>query len=110
MMKRAFEIDRLIERRRAGGDPWLEFLRVPALSAGLYVLEAGAEDAQEPHTEDEVYYVVSGRAMIHVDGVDSPVKPGSLVFVPARAIHRFHGITETLTALVLFAPAEGSGS
>ena len=41
-----------------------EFLRVPALSAGLYVLDAGAVDPQPPHTEDEIYHVLAGRARI----------------------------------------------
>ena len=60
-----------------------EFLRVPDLSAGLYVLDAGATDPQSPHTEDELYYVVAGRAMVTVGGETRPVVPGSLVFVAA---------------------------
>ena len=61
------DLEDLLARRRASGEPWMEFLRVPALSMGLYVLKAGAEDTQEPHTEDEVYYVVSGRGSIRIE-------------------------------------------
>jgi mannose-6-phosphate isomerase-like protein (cupin superfamily) len=42
--------------------PYIEFQRVPSLSVGIYVLEAGATDPQKPHHEDEVYYVASGQA------------------------------------------------
>jgi mannose-6-phosphate isomerase-like protein (cupin superfamily) len=107
-MEQSFEVAQLVEQRRLSGDSWLEFLRVPALSMGLYVLAAGADDPQTPHTEDEVYYIVGGRGLLRVDGRDLEFRPGSLLFVPARAEHRFHAIQEELRALVFFAPAEGS--
>jgi mannose-6-phosphate isomerase-like protein (cupin superfamily) len=103
---RAFEIADLIGARDASGEAWIEFLRVPALSMGVYALAAGADDTQTPHGEDEVYYVVSGRGVLRVEDVDQPVQTGSLVFVAANAQHHFHSITEDLTTLVFFAPAE----
>jgi mannose-6-phosphate isomerase-like protein (cupin superfamily) len=102
----AFEIADLIARRAERGEPWLEFLRVPALSMGVYTLAAGAVDEQQPHTEDEVYYVVAGRAQLRVADEDRAVGPGSIVFVAANVEHRFHSISEELTTLVFFAPAE----
>ena len=71
-------------------------------------MRAGATDLQEPHSEDEVYYVLEGRGVLHVDGKDVPVFPGALAFVAAKAKHRFHSIVEELVLLVFFAPAEGS--
>ena len=94
--------------RAAGGRLYHEFLRVPDLSAGLYVLEAGATDPQSPHTEDELYYVSSGRAPVTVGGETRAVVPGSLVFVAAGVPHRFHDIDERLELLVAFGPAEGA--
>jgi mannose-6-phosphate isomerase-like protein (cupin superfamily) len=94
--------------RRQGGELYREFLHVPSMSAGLYVLGAGAQDPQAPHMEDEVYYVIDGYGVIDIAGTDQPVGPGSLVFVPAHAAHRFHSIDEELRVLVFFAPAEGS--
>ena len=91
-----------------GGRLYHEFLRVPDLSAGLYVLEAGATDPQSPHAEDELYYVIQGRARVAVGEEDRPVGPGSLVFVAATVAHRFHDIAERLVILVAFGPAEGS--
>lgn len=83
-----------------------EFLRVPAMSAGVYELGVGEEDNQQPHTEDELYYIVSGKATLLVGEKNVLVEAGSMVYVPARIIHRFHTITEALTILVFFAPAE----
>ena len=85
---------------------YAEFLRMPALSAGVYVLPAGDTDPQRPHREDEVYYVTSGRGVIRVGTEDRPVEPGTVVYVPPHVDHRFHSITEELRVLVVFAPAE----
>lgn len=84
----------------------MEFLRVPALSAGIYRLPAGGTDPQHPHTEDEVYYVISGRSSFTCDGETIEASAGSTIYVAAHAEHRFHDIEEDLTVLVLFAPAE----
>jgi len=103
-----FELSRLIALRQQSNQRYLEFLRVPSLSLGLYALPAGGVDPQQPHTEDEVYYVVNGRASVRVGAEDRPVEPGSIVFVAAGVEHRFHTIEEDLALLVFFAPAEGS--
>lgn len=103
-----FELADLQARRSAGGRPYLEFLRVPYLSVGLYVLPAGGVDRQQPHTEDEIYYVVGGVARMTVGDEISDVRAGSIVFVPATVPHRFHDIAEELTLLVMFGPAEGA--
>jgi quercetin dioxygenase-like cupin family protein len=96
-----------IEERRAGcGKPYHEFLRVLSMSAGLYVLAAGAADRQQPHREDEIYYVLRGRARFTAGAEDREVSAGSVIFVAAEVEHRFYDITEELAVLVLFAPAE----
>ena len=51
------ELPDLIAQQSSGGQPYLEFLRAPSMSAGIYTLPAGGVDRQQPHTEDEVYYV-----------------------------------------------------
>ncbi len=105
---RAYELAQLLSQREASNKLYLEFLKVPDLSMGLYVLPAGGIDPQSPHTEDEVYYVVSGRAKIKVADEDREVQAGSIVYVAKNVEHRFHSIEEELTVLVFFAPAEYS--
>ena len=102
----AHELAEIRQQRASTGQPWLEFLRVPALSMGIYVLAVGATDEQQPHTEDEVYYVTSGRGFIQVAGEDRAVSAGSLIYVAANVAHHFHTISEELSVLVFFAPAE----
>ncbi|MDQ2964587.1 MAG: cupin domain-containing protein [Chloroflexota bacterium] len=104
----AHELTAVDERRRSSGRPYLEFVRQPGLSVGLYVLEAGAIDRQQPHDEDEVYHVVEGRGRITVGNETRDVGPGSVVFVGATVAHRFHDIEEELRLLVFFAPPERS--
>ena len=86
--------------------PYLEFLRAESMSAGLYVLAAGATDMQRPHHQDEMYYVVKGLARFKAGGQDQQVSAGSVVFVAAEVEHRFYDIEEELHVLVFFAPAE----
>ena len=103
-----FELSNLIDAQTRSGRMYHEFLRVPSMSLGVYRLPAAGIDPQQPHTEDEVYYVVSGRAFIRVGDEDRAVVAGSIVYVPARVEHRFHSIVEDLTILVFFTPAEYS--
>ncbi len=94
------------EQRTQGGKLYREFLRVPAMSAGLYVLPAGATDLQRPHHEDEMYYIVRGRARFRAGDEDREISAGSVLFVAAEVEHRFHDIAEELAVLVFFEPAE----
>jgi mannose-6-phosphate isomerase-like protein (cupin superfamily) len=108
----AFELAELLAERERSGQLYLEFLKVPTLRVGIYALAAGGTDPQQPHAEDEVYYVIEGRGVIRVGDEDRPVAPGSVVFVAAGVEHRFHDIAEDLTILVFFASgqsAEGRG-
>ena len=102
----AYELAQLISQREASNKLYLEFLKVPDLSMGLYVLPAGGTDPQSPHTEDEVYYVLSGRAQILVADENRDVQAGSILYVAKNVAHHFHSIEEDLTVLVFFAPAE----
>ncbi len=97
------EID---QQRIRSAKLYREFLRVPTMSAGLYVLAAGATDAQLPHHEDEIYYVLRGKARFKARDEDREVSAGSVLFVAAKVAHRFYDITEELAALVFFAPPE----
>ena len=102
----AFEFPQLVEEQQASGKLYLEFLRVPAMSMGIYKLPADGTDPQSPHTEDEVYVVLNGRGQISVDGEDRLVEKGSIVFVAKQIEHHFHSIEDDLQILVFFAPAE----
>jgi quercetin dioxygenase-like cupin family protein len=101
--KTAFTLAQLLKERK---EAYLEFLRVPSMSVGLYVLGAGANDPQQPHTEDEVYIVTGGKAKLRVENEVHHVQAGSIVYVEANKEHKFFEIEERLETLVFFAPAE----
>jgi mannose-6-phosphate isomerase-like protein (cupin superfamily) len=105
-MTHFFHIDDLSRQRGEHSKFYLEFLRVPAMSAGVYVLPKGATDPQKPHREDEMYYVVRGRARMQIGSDHAEVRAGSVIFVEAEREHRFYDIQEELEVLVFFAPAE----
>jgi mannose-6-phosphate isomerase-like protein (cupin superfamily) len=102
------DLDVLVSEARRSEDAWHEFLRAGMFSAGVYRLAEGATDPQDPHEEDEVYLVLSGRAVLEVAGERLPVTRGSLAFVAKRVEHRFTDIREDLEVLVLFAPPESA--
>jgi mannose-6-phosphate isomerase-like protein (cupin superfamily) len=105
-MTHFFHIDDLSRQRADKNKLYFEFLRVPAMSAGVYVLAKGGSDQQKPHHEDEMYYVVRGRARMQIGSDHAEVRPGSVIFVEAELEHRFYDIQEELEVLVFFAPAE----
>ena len=103
-----FDLHKLLAERQKVNQPWLEFLRGASLSMGIYHLKPGQPDLQQPHTEDEVYYVLSGRASFRAGNEERVVGPGTLLFVHRAVRHCFYDISEELTLLVFFAPPEGS--
>lgn len=100
----------LVAQLDASGRAYLPFLTRPSLRTGLYTLDVGAEDRQQPHDQDEVYYVVAGRGVMTLDDAEFTVAPGDVIYVPARATHRFHDISEGLQLLVFFSEAAPSAS
>jgi mannose-6-phosphate isomerase-like protein (cupin superfamily) len=101
-------LDALAVRQAGSGTTYLEFLRRPSMSLGLYVLGPGATDEQSPHTEDEAYVVLAGQARFTAGDEVCDVGAGDTLFVPAGMPHHFHDITTELRLVVVFAPPEGS--
>ncbi len=102
----AYELSQLISQRADSNKLYFEFHRIPNLSMGIYILPADGTDPQSPHSENEVYYVVSGKAQIMVADENRDVQAGSIVYVEKNVTHHFHSIEEELTLLVFFTPAE----
>ncbi len=73
------------------------------------MLEAGAVDRQQPHTEDEVYVVLAGRSRFTAGYETRDVAPGRHASSWLRAC-RIGSTTssEALRLIVVFGPAEGS--
>jgi mannose-6-phosphate isomerase-like protein (cupin superfamily) len=103
----AFRVGELASRLAPDRHDFAEVFRSPSGSLSLTIARwpAGAIDDQQRHAEDEVYHVVSGRAVLTVAGQRIPVVPGSVVFVAAGVDHRFVEVVEDLETLVFWSPA-----
>ena len=102
----AFEVDEVFGRLDRSAHDYAEFFRAASgkLSMTIAFWPAGGDDPQQPHTEDEVYYVVEGRARLSVAGEEAAVGAGSVAFVAAGVEHRFREIEEDLEVVVFWAP------
>jgi mannose-6-phosphate isomerase-like protein (cupin superfamily) len=107
----AFVLADALARLTADRHDVAEAFRSPSGSLSLTVARwpAGSVDDQQPHTEDEVYYVAAGRARLTVNGETIPVGTGTVAFVATGVDHRFTDITEDLEVLVFWSPARGTG-
>jgi mannose-6-phosphate isomerase-like protein (cupin superfamily) len=103
-----FKITDHAARRKASSADYLELFREGSMSAGVYLLPKDAFDPQQPHSEDEMYYIVSGRGRFTCGGEEIEVTAGEAIFVPKGVEHRFHDIAEDMTLVVVFAPPEAS--
>ena len=110
-MADAFSFAEALARLAADRHDFVEAFRSPSGSLSVTVARwpAGSVDDQRPHTEDEVYYVVAGRARLTIDAESMPVEPGSVAFAAAGVEHRFTEIAEDLEVLVFWSPARGTG-
>ena len=96
-----FGVTEVKERLAAAGGGYEIVHASPGLELGVYVLVAPEADRQQPHEDDEVYVVLEGTGSLEVEGVETRLREGDGVFVPAGAEHRFTGY-ESLAVLVIF--------
>ncbi len=96
------DLDELRGKLKGDAVEYLEFLNVPALNCGIYFLAAGSKDMQAPHDEDEVYFVLDGKARMRLKNEEREVKPGMLLYVGASMEHSFFEIEEDMLLLVFF--------
>jgi mannose-6-phosphate isomerase-like protein (cupin superfamily) len=88
-------------------------LAIPIFSHGSLAMELYTpvgHDPPKPHTRDEIYFVTRGQGSL-VDGARRhAVAPGSFIFVPAGAEHRFEDFTIDFVVWVAFYGPEGGES
>jgi mannose-1-phosphate guanylyltransferase len=65
---------------------------------------------KNPHTEDEVYYIISGSGMIRAGDEIYDVETGDVVFVEQGLEHDFFNIDEEITALTIFVGSDTPSS
>lgn len=96
MNSKVFELNNLLSELKDQGGYFIDFINTRGIQAGIIRLHPGENDTQEPHSVDEVYYVIEGNGFIKLNGKDHEIRQGTSIFVPAKADHKFHGNKEDL--------------
>ncbi len=98
-----FDLFELKQQKSNDDVSFQEFLNAESMQCGLYHLKKGSTDMQTPHDEDEMYYVIEGRAKLQVGDTEQVAKPGTVLYIKASEQHSFFEIEEDMTLLVIFA-------
>jgi mannose-6-phosphate isomerase-like protein (cupin superfamily) len=78
------------------------------MRVGLYAPRV--DDPQLPHTQDEIYIVLSGSGEFVKGGERRAFHPHDILFVEAGAVHRFENFTDDFSTWVVFwGPQGGEG-
>jgi len=59
-------------------------------------------DPQTPHEQDEIYIIQSGSGVFDKTGEKRPFGPGDVIFVEARAEHRFESFSDDFAVWAVF--------
>jgi len=65
------------------------------------------KDTQQPHTQDELYFVAQGRGWFVNGEVRHAFQTGDALFVPAGVMHRFEDFSEDVMLWVVFYGPQG---
>ena len=101
-MKLEFDLSAYLEKIKKSSSYFYTFINKDSLAAGILVLQAGEEDTQEPHDNDEVYYVISGDGFLKIKNKNHKISKNKLFFVAKDVEHFFHGNTIELKVLYFF--------
>jgi mannose-6-phosphate isomerase-like protein (cupin superfamily) len=102
-----FGLQEAIENLPAG-DAGFRFyygLRHGTMKVGLYAPRGS--DKQTPHSQDELYIVISGNGEFVKNDSSKTFKPHDVIFVEAGAVHRFENFSEDFAAWVIFWGPQG---
>jgi mannose-6-phosphate isomerase-like protein (cupin superfamily) len=64
-------------------------------------------DPQSPHTQDELYVIISGSGQFMLNAKYTDFQQGDIIFVPAGAQHRFENFTKDFATWAIFYGPEG---
>src|SRR5215210_3724812 len=81
---------------------FLDFLKTTSIDAGIIILKPTQKDIQEPHSQDEIYYIIEGNGFIEIGKNIHLFHSGMCIFVPSNTPHRFFDIVGKLVALYVF--------
>ena len=101
-MKLEFNLKDNLEKIKTSNSYFHTFINKDSLAAGILILKPGEGDTQEPHENDEVYFVLSGNGYLKIKNKNYKVSKDKLFFVAKGISHFFHSNTNNLKVLYCF--------
>ena len=95
-------IEKVIADLDATNEYFLDIFKSKGFDMGILRLRKGETDTQEPHSVDEVYFVIEGTGDIEIEDKMKPVNRGDFIFLPANVHHRFVVGNKDLMVLYFF--------
>ena len=102
MKEKIIEIRKLYSKMHLDNSDFLTFFDLDHLQVGILRLRPGEIDTQEPHSKDEVYFVLEGDGFIEIGNKSHEIKKDLFIYVPSEVKHRFHGNTQEILVLYFF--------
>ena len=92
--KEKFISKMLIDRNNSGSE---------RLQINHFTLKPGCSTDGGVHKApyDEVYYVLSGKAILHMEGVDYDIEKDTIVFIPGGTLHSLTNKSKTKNFVIL---------
>ncbi|TAG27534.1 MAG: cupin domain-containing protein [Burkholderiales bacterium] len=87
------------------GAPFVTMMAGGTMSVEVFAPKG--EDIQQPHTQDELYFIHSGKGEIVINGQRFDAAAGDAFFVAAGAEHRFENFSEDFVTWVVFYGPQG---
>lgn len=94
-----------LQQLTESGQEFVQLFSRGSLQIELY--KPDTIDKQRPHSRDEVYVIVSGKAMFYNEGAVVEITAGDCLHVPAFAEHRFFNFSKDFITWVFFYGPEG---
>ena len=101
-MKIEFDLTNYLGKIKKSSSYFYTFINKSSLAAGVLVLQPGEEDTQEPHDNDEIYYVTSGDGFLKIKNKDYKISKDKIFFVEKDTPHFFYGNKKELKVLYFF--------
>jgi len=94
-----------LEKLKHHNSPFLEFFKYGTLSVEVYAPKK--VDLQQPHEQDEIYVIISGKGEFFNGGERVDFGVGDFLFVPAGVEHRFENFSDDFSTWVIFYGPKG---
>jgi mannose-6-phosphate isomerase-like protein (cupin superfamily) len=87
------------------GTPFVTMMAGGTMSVEVFAPKG--EDLQQPHTQDELYFIHSGKGEIVINGQRFDCAAGDAFFVAADVAHRFENFSDDFVTWVVFYGPQG---